>query len=242
MKRVRFGGAIVVVGLILAGCKGSSDMTPEQREAAREKQKEEMAATPTAQRRGFHHTGDGNWEIALIKTPINKVSDALLKGNASKVVMTDPLGKEVDILDQSYLLLQLKGHGWTAVVRLSNGAAKVPELAKSLSTDLQTEAISYRYSDFSGSTHYALFDSGSEVESLVDTDKGVTFNSSRRQITEDEKKDAEAYLDRALKAEDAYLPEIGGMEAPLGKTTVPADLGYSAEEVEGTAFVAGKNP
>ena len=240
MKRVKMVGLLVVA--MLAGCKGSSEMTPEQRQAAREKAHEAMDAIPLAQRRGFEQTGDGSPELAIVKAPLDKLTDAVLKGNPSKVVVSDALGKDVEILDQSYLLMQLKGHPWTAIIRLSAGATKIPELAKALSSDLQTEAISYRYSDFSGSTHYALYDSGNEIETLVDTDKGVTFNSSRRQITADEKEDVELYLDRALKAEDAYLPEIGGYEAPPGKTQLPPDYGYKPEEVEGTVFVAGKNP
>jgi hypothetical protein len=192
--------------------------------------------TPIGQRRGLDNYQSGNSRtLVIVKGSGDAVIDALMKGNPTKQVARD-LEKGVTLKSRSYLVLQIKGQQWTAVLNLTEEAVEERKLAAGLAAFLKTKAAFYSYSSFTDWTRYALFDGTKEIESLegLDADSakdmlalgaqgesrrileairdnhGPLLNSTLRKLNPGEKEDPDKFVDRALKAEGAYLPDLAG--------------------------------
>lgn len=249
MKRV--GAVLCFLLLSLSACKrgneaaagGAGDPDPQDKVAAADEKK------PLHEQRGNSNFHSGNnAHTLIIKAPADTVADALMKGNPTKVIEKD-LEKELSLKEKSYLLLQLKGQDWTIIQRLSKSAVPLEKLGPSMAAYLKTKVVEYGYSSFSDYCKYRMWDGNQLVESLDQLDPsdakdlagatsdpedkklyeaiiaggGAAFSSSLRQLEPDDKKDGNRFVDRAMRAEDAFLPDLMDETGEAGQK-IPADL------------------
>jgi hypothetical protein len=224
---------------------------------------------PIAQQRGLQAYGTENTrEAVVVKAKFDTVTDALMKGNPSKVVVANPVGKPVTFKSRTYLVMQLKGHDWTVITNLTDGAVDPDKLAKSIAAFLKTRAAMFTQSGHTSTSHYRLYDSaGSEVErvdfttspdefqqeiqgkmadpevkKMVDEMKSsgwLRFSSKVRKLEGDEKKNGNMFIDRALRAEGALLPDLSSIDMNAGAGTPIIGFPFEAKDLAGLAVVTG---
>jgi len=132
---------------------------------------------PWSERRGIE-TIDRNAEVALVRTPIDNLSNVL----ATRAIETrrDAIGSEIEILGAFALAYQLVGQSWSIVVGAyfsEYGFQQVthPNQLAQFSRQLNQPVIRLLVSDTAGSIGYDLFENGELVEYFRGAEQSVIF-------------------------------------------------------------------
>jgi hypothetical protein len=191
---------------------------------------------PLDQRRGYE-SSDQNVDYVLVRAPIEQVAQAFCELRQADFWERDAYKREVKMVNEVFILLQLQGHQWTVIRHLYNTYSifLTESDAQELSRLLNTRAIYYNMSDSCEALGYHLYDCGTCIEMLcygegcsdyaeqeeenivfededVEVQKPFEFQSQIYQFEIDENDDPYALLNYLLEEQDAYVPALFEIE------------------------------
>ncbi len=123
---------------------------------------------PLSQRRGIETTDNIRW-IILAKASVGETAQALMSIAGCDIWIQDCLGKSIPRVTASFTVYRFAGHLWSTVEEYgsSSKTSVIPELARNLSTKLNTRVFLYNRSDSSDYIEYQIYDNGFLSEHLL---------------------------------------------------------------------------
>jgi hypothetical protein len=115
----------------------------------------------------------------------------------------DVLNRTVCPGARNLIVFRLRGHHWTII-------ADEEVDAQGLSRSLQTDVIDYTVSDTCGSIGYTLFENGEQTEHFFGSEGDNTdvFESKRRSVSRQQRKDIWGLVHQFFLAHDAFEPGL----------------------------------
>jgi ankyrin repeat protein len=204
---------------------------------------------------------DGNDSMVLVRAPVEAVAEKLASRREAEVWQRDVYGAEVELTNRCYRVYRFEGHEWTIIedefVHAVDRGRIGDEDAQALSEVLEAPALFFYNSDTAGCVGYQLFEGGRLVERLdhggdefeeaedwdddSEEERGedVRFESTRRELSDEQREDPYEVVNSLLRELDAFAPCCsGGWGGEAGQQRTLEINGLEAADFERMDFVA----
>jgi cytohesin len=204
---------------------------------------------------------DGNDSMVMVRASVESVAEKLKERREADVWQQDVYGEDIELTNRCFRVYRFAGHDWTLVqdefVHMLDRGRVGEEDAQALSETLGVPSLFFYNSDTAGCGGYQLFAGGRLVERLdygggdfedaddwdEDDDGGeqddLRFESTRRELTEEQRGDPYGTIDALVREIDAFAPCFsGGFGGEAGQSRALRIDGLDDEAFERLDFVA----